>query len=52
MKIPSPEDIDTAICWLRQNKGPRGEAEECQRVAVWLVEQVQVSVRAKAEERT
>ena len=36
MKMPSGDDIDTAVLWLRSNDGDNGEKERCERVAAWL----------------
>lgn len=35
-RMPSDEDIGTAIAWLECNEGDGGEVEACQRVADYL----------------
>jgi hypothetical protein len=36
MRMPSTEQLDTAIAWLRTNNGTNGEAGNCVAVAAWL----------------
>jgi hypothetical protein len=36
MKMPSTDDLNTALAWLRSNEGDNSEAERCGRVADWI----------------
>lgn len=50
MKMPTTEQLDTAIAWLRSNEGEEGgEKERCAAVADWIEhEEREREIRAAA----
>lgn len=49
MKMPSTEQLNVAISWLRANEGIDGEADACEAVAAWIEhEERERLIRSKA----
>lgn len=36
IRMPSTDELNVAIAWLRSNEGDNGESERCLRVANWI----------------